>query len=545
MGHRHLFGTPQMPENEHDQSWNMHAEQTYGHIVRGAAGENSSFICPLENVSPDGDQFATHWNTAPRSNRYFPTGHDDQLQPCQPQLQPCQPDAHITQDPFMPQPNVAPFGSVPEIYFPCASSSSYPAQGGGFTDITMGSGRTHQKRKSPAIPAVHERGSTSRYYCSGTSSDNLAFSEYRQDRLAVDAPHMAWNHLAANGPGYGGSGLSVRGECSLRNVRSRPGINFEANPQLPDNPSLRSFSVGQPIDHSSLVDIPGPSANALTTEWSHVNISSPHGRILLADPHGFSNESTHLLGGSNPTVAPSHGRGYDFMTCGNPVVPQIHHCSSRQFPRGPCNSYHHRCTPAFRPSNSTRLGNVSLSDEGNRSVADNLSRHPRMISATGWHNSDRNRRSRVTNERYRSLPDDVAVHHRMDYEGFTVVDCTASHASRSTFDQHRELRLDIDNMSYEELLALGERIGTVSTGLSEESILKCLKETVYCLPVLTQDEDNCAICLETYREADQVGTLKTCSHHYHSNCIRKWLSMKNSCPICKASALADDLKNGL
>ncbi|KAK4761950.1 hypothetical protein SAY87_029834 [Trapa incisa] len=429
MGHRHLFGIPQMSENDHDQSWNMHAEQTYGHIVRGDAGENISFLCPLENASPDGGQFAPHWNTAPSSNRYIPTGNNDQLQPCQPQLQSFQPDApHLNQNPFMPQPNMAAFGSVPENYFPCTSSSnydrliSYPAEGGGFTDITMGSGRAHQKRKSPAIPAVDERGSTSRYYCSGDSSDNPAFSEYRQDRLTVDAPHMAWIHLATSSPDYGGSSLSDRGEGSLRNVRSRPGINFEVISQSPDNPSLRSFIVRQPIEHSSLVDIPGPSANALTTEWSHVNISSTHGRILVTDPQGFSNESTHLSGGSNSLVAPSNGRGYDFMTSRNPVIPQLHHCSSRQLLRGPHNSHPHRCTPAFRPSNSIRLGNLSLSEEGIQLVQDNLSRHPRPLSVTGWHNSDRNGRSSITNEQRRSLPDVVGMHHRMEYEVSTILD---------------------------------------------------------------------------------------------------------------------------
>lgn len=47
----------------------------------------------------------------------------------------------------------------------------------------------------------------------------------------------------------------------------------------------------------------------------------------------------------------------------------------------------------------------------------------------------------------------------------------------------------------QELLALGERIGTVSTGLSEDSISKCLKKTTYCPSDQMQDEENCVICL--------------------------------------------------
>ncbi|EPS60273.1 zinc finger family protein, partial [Genlisea aurea] len=51
--------------------------------------------------------------------------------------------------------------------------------------------------------------------------------------------------------------------------------------------------------------------------------------------------------------------------------------------------------------------------------------------------------------------------------------------SRALFDQHRAMRLDIDNMTYEELLALGDRIGTVSTGLCDNSISECLAASAF------------------------------------------------------------------
>ena len=41
---------------------------------------------------------------------------------------------------------------------------------------------------------------------------------------------------------------------------------------------------------------------------------------------------------------------------------------------------------------------------------------------------------------------------------------------------------------------------------------------------------------------DDVGTLKTCGHDYHVECIKKWLEMKNLCPICKSPALPDNMK---
>jgi hypothetical protein len=39
---------------------------------------------------------------------------------------------------------------------------------------------------------------------------------------------------------------------------------------------------------------------------------------------------------------------------------------------------------------------------------------------------------------------------------------------------------------------------------------------------------------EDYKDKDLLGTLK-CSHDFHAECIKKWLQVKNSCPVCKAA----------
>ncbi|XP_042393244.1 probable E3 ubiquitin-protein ligase HIP1 isoform X1 [Zingiber officinale] len=106
-------------------------------------------------------------------------------------------------------------------------------------------------------------------------------------------------------------------------------------------------------------------------------------------------------------------------------------------------------------------------------------------------------------------------------------------------DRYRDMRLDVDNMSYEELLALGERMGSVNTGLSEEKILSCLKQRKY-ISVATHllaEVEPCCICREEYIEGEEVGRLD-CSHDFHSACIKKWLMIKNICPICKTTALS-------
>ncbi|CAO2187583.1 unnamed protein product [Urochloa humidicola] len=107
-------------------------------------------------------------------------------------------------------------------------------------------------------------------------------------------------------------------------------------------------------------------------------------------------------------------------------------------------------------------------------------------------------------------------------------------------DQHRGMRMDIDDMSYEELLALGERIGTVSTGLSDGALSECLKRSLYVPTDSTSHEDGdlkCIICQEEYFSGVEVAKM-ACKHYYHVSCIQQWLGQKNWCPICKSVASA-------
>ncbi|KAK1312537.1 hypothetical protein QJS10_CPA07g01086 [Acorus calamus] len=94
-----------------------------------------------------------------------------------------------------------------------------------------------------------------------------------------------------------------------------------------------------------------------------------------------------------------------------------------------------------------------------------------------------------------------------------------------------------NRMMSQELLDLGERIGHVNTGLSDEMILKYLRVVIYCSSCESADDETCAICLENYNDLQDLGTLK-CGHDYHFECIKKWLGMKNICPICKTEPVA-------
>ena len=42
-----------------------------------------------------------------------------------------------------------------------------------------------------------------------------------------------------------------------------------------------------------------------------------------------------------------------------------------------------------------------------------------------------------------------------------------------------------------------------------------------------------------YDENDKIGILG-CGHDYHVDCIKRWLLLKNACPMCKRPAFSVD-----
>uniref|UniRef100_A0A0E0L5D1 RING-type E3 ubiquitin transferase n=2 Tax=Oryza punctata TaxID=4537 RepID=A0A0E0L5D1_ORYPU len=106
-------------------------------------------------------------------------------------------------------------------------------------------------------------------------------------------------------------------------------------------------------------------------------------------------------------------------------------------------------------------------------------------------------------------------------------------------DQHQDWRLDVDNMTYEELLDLEDRIGYVSTGLHDDEISRSLRTFKYSAfnpkHFATEVERNCSICQEEFEANQETGRL-ICGHSYHVQCIKQWLSRKNTCPVCKTVA---------
>lgn len=106
------------------------------------------------------------------------------------------------------------------------------------------------------------------------------------------------------------------------------------------------------------------------------------------------------------------------------------------------------------------------------------------------------------------------------------------------YDRYQDWRLDVDNMTYEELLELGDKIGYVNTGLREDEITHSIRKVKH--PAFssfrfpTEMERKCSICQEEFEANEEMGRLN-CGHSYHVYCIKQWLSQKNACPVCKTA----------
>ncbi|KAG5551295.1 hypothetical protein RHGRI_009646 [Rhododendron griersonianum] len=112
---------------------------------------------------------------------------------------------------------------------------------------------------------------------------------------------------------------------------------------------------------------------------------------------------------------------------------------------------------------------------------------------------------RIHRPHRRALMPDATTRHRdlphlrvLHTDEVAMLEIPGYHELGHPTDHHRDMRLDIDHMSYEELLALGEQIGHVTTGLSEETILSHLKTRTYMnleeATCTDEETDFCVVC---------------------------------------------------
>ncbi|KAI3451628.1 hypothetical protein Pfo_008293 [Paulownia fortunei] len=110
------------------------------------------------------------------------------------------------------------------------------------------------------------------------------------------------------------------------------------------------------------------------------------------------------------------------------------------------------------------------------------------------------------------------------------------------FDQETEEDdVDPDDLSYEELIALGEMVGVENRGLSEAEISKHL-HPLTCQSTTNLLIDRCVICQVEYEQGEKLVTL-LCDHLYHRDCIVKWLQIKKICPVCNNEVSCAEISN--
>ncbi|XP_047312915.1 uncharacterized protein LOC124916229 [Impatiens glandulifera] len=53
-----------------------------------------------------------------------------------------------------------------------------------------------------------------------------------------------------------------------------------------------------------------------------------------------------------------------------------------------------------------------------------------------------------------------------------------------------------------------------------------------------EEKDMCTICLENYNAGDEINSMQHCPHQFHYGCIKNWMKINNSCPLCREPILS-------
>ncbi|KNA05680.1 hypothetical protein SOVF_188000 [Spinacia oleracea] len=61
--------------------------------------------------------------------------------------------------------------------------------------------------------------------------------------------------------------------------------------------------------------------------------------------------------------------------------------------------------------------------------------------------------------------------------------------------------------------------------------------------VVTSKDAVCSVCTEEFEPPRNSGRQIPCGHVYHADCISAWLSVHDSCPLCRVAVVMVDQKN--
>ncbi|KAJ9153546.1 hypothetical protein P3X46_026973 [Hevea brasiliensis] len=447
-------------------------------------------------------------------------------------------------------PYMTPSAGIPLSHQSCdhlPSSTNYGVIGVsadeyGTNNNFMDSARGSYKRKN----AEGNSGNFQYFNASASSSSSFTPLNTRHPDgfLLMDAASFA-------PPQYrGNSAPSIRELGSHRSVRNRLGATG-LDPVLAHNQNhfIQGNYMSQPFQPSGSLwldqQLSNNSSDTGASAWTqNPAITYMHGNNVSGVETGsMGPQHYHDLSGNRTNSSflhpsPANLRHHNFHHLSPPVQGMRGH-NLNVLPQVPAASFR-------GPTSYVSQSNVNPSQDG----MDIGVRHPGSVQPTSL---------RIYRPHREGVLSDTAIRHRnvphlrvLPTDGVAVLEFPDYYEVENYVDHHSDMRLDIEDMSYEELLALGERIGNVNTGLSEETIRSKLK-TRKCLSspmsinleeaaCADQESDACIICQDDYKHQEKIGTLD-CGHEYHADCLKKWLRVKNVCPICKSEALTAERKD--
>jgi RING-finger-containing ubiquitin ligase len=53
-------------------------------------------------------------------------------------------------------------------------------------------------------------------------------------------------------------------------------------------------------------------------------------------------------------------------------------------------------------------------------------------------------------------------------------------------------------------------------------------------------QESCAICLDDFKEGEDLQQISECGHIFHLNCLTKWIQAHKNCPYCRLKLIKSD-----
>ena len=96
---------------------------------------------------------------------------------------------------------------------------------------------------------------------------------------------------------------------------------------------------------------------------------------------------------------------------------------------------------------------------------------------------------------------------------------------------------DVDDMDYEELLELQERIGGAVTHdanatLAATTTFEVSEADAEARRTAGGDAARCVVCMEDIAVGDVLRRMAKCPHACHAPCLERWLATNPKCPVC-------------